>query len=230
MKNKLPKWLKRMVCTLSILLLIGCTTLLSINQYMKHTMQTRIISVEDAALLQDVDCILVLGCGVRNHRPSPMLSDRLETGLFLYDQKPEIKLLMSGDHGQKYYDEVNVMKDYAIAAGIPSEDIFMDHAGFSTYESMYRARDIFCAKKIIVVSQNYHLYRAIYVANALGLDAYGVSADSHTYPGQTYRDVREVLARNKDFFYCLYAPKPSCLGEAIPVNGNGNITNDKHLE
>jgi vancomycin permeability regulator SanA len=156
-----------------------------------------------------------------------MLKDRLDQGVQLYQQKASQKLLMSGDHGQADYDEVNAMKQYAIESGIPSEDIFMDHAGFSTYESMYRARDVFCAKKVIIVTQGYHLYRALYVAKTLGLDAYGVAAQSPPYTGQGYRDFRELLARNKDFFYAVLRPEPSFLGEAIPVSGNGNLTNDE---
>jgi vancomycin permeability regulator SanA len=117
------------------------------------------------------------------------------------------------------------MKAYAEKAGVPSENIFEDHAGFSTYESMYRAKEIFKAKKILIVTQEYHLYRAVYDARALGLDAYGVVAEpSMHYGGQTYRDIREVLARNKDFIFSIFKPKPTYLGEAIPISGNGNAT------
>ena len=102
----------------------------------------------------------------------------------------------------------------------------MDHAGFSTYESLYRARDIFQAKKIIIVTQEYHLYRALYIAQALGLDAYGVNADYRNYSGQTMRDIREILARNKDFLTSVFQPQPTYLGDAIPISGSGDLTND----
>lgn len=181
--------------------------------------------LEDTADLTDVDCILVLGCGVRpDGQPSLMLQDRLEAGLALYAADAASKLLMSGDHSRADYDEVNVMKNYALDAGVPSEDIFTDHAGLSTYESMYRARDVFCAKKIIIVSQRYHLYRAVYDARALGLDAYGIAAEDIHYGGQLIRDLREILARNKDFFYCLFQPEPTFLGDTIPVSGDGNLS------
>jgi vancomycin permeability regulator SanA len=150
----------------------------------------------------------------------------LEKGISLYEQNTSNKLLVSGDHGQENYNEVSVMKQYAIDAGIPSNDVFMDHAGFSTYDSMYRAREVFCAKKVIIVTQAYHLPRALYVANALGLDAYGVAAESQSYAGQAYRDFRELLARNKDFIYVHCSLKPSVLGDAIPVSGDGDITNN----
>jgi vancomycin permeability regulator SanA len=156
-----------------------------------------------------------------------MLRDRLERGVELYKQKSAPKLLMSGDHGQINYDEVNAMKQYAIENGVPSEDVFMDHAGFSTYETIYRARDVFDAKKVIIVTQEYHLYRALYIAKQLGVEAYGVSADLNRYAGQSMRDLREILARNKDFAKCIVKPKPTYLGEVISVSGNGDLTNDK---
>ena len=86
---------------------------------------------------------------------------------------------------------------------------------------------IFQAEKILIVTQKYHLYRAVYDARALGLDAYGVASDPRSYAGQIYRDIREILARNKDFIYSIIKPEPTYLGEPIPVNGNGNLTNDK---
>ena len=154
-----------------------------------------------------------------------MLRDRLDMGLRLLDLGAGPKLLMSGDHGQTDYDEVNVMKNYALDRGIASQDVFMDHAGFSTYESMYRARDIFCAETVIIVSQQYHLSRAVYDARALGLDAWGVAAEDINYLGQLMRNIREILARNKDFFYCLIQPEPTFLGEPIPIWGDGDLTN-----
>ena len=103
----------------------------------------------------------------------------------------------------------------------------MDHAGFSTYESMYRAKEVFEAKKVVIVTQKYHLHRALYVAEKLGIDAYGVSSDPRTYRGQFVREIREILARDKDFFKCIVKPEPTYLGDTIPVSGNGDTTNDK---
>ena len=118
------------------------------------------------------------------------------------------------------------MKQFAIDRGVPSSDVFMDHAGFSTYETMYRARDVFSAKKVVIVTQQYHLYRAIYVARQLGLEAYGVASDPREYAGQPIREAREILARVKDFVMCIFEPKPTYLGEVIPVFGDGDLTND----
>ena len=188
----------------------------------------RILTEEEAKSLSDVDCILVLGCGVRpDGTPSHMLEDRLKRGVSLYDNGVAPKILMSGDHGQDDYDEVNTMKDYALGEGVPTEDVFMDHAGFSTYESMYRAKEIFQAEKIVIVTQQYHLYRAVYIAEQLGLEAWGVNCDYRTYSGQFMRDVREVLARVKDFGMCILTPEPTYMGEVIPVQGDGRLTDDK---
>lgn len=187
----------------------------------------QIISSEEAAKLEDIDCILVLGCFVKDDgRPSDMLFDRLTRGVELYDMGAAPKLLMSGDHGREEYDEVAAMKQFAIDEGIPSEDVFMDHAGFSTYESIYRAKEIFQADKILIVTQEYHLHRALYIANQLGVEAYGVSSDYHTYVGQFMRDFREILARVKDCATCIFKPKPTYLGDAIPIFSDGNLTND----
>lgn len=211
-------------------LIVGLITVLfSVNAYVKFTAKDRIISEQTASELCDVDCILVLGCGVKLDRtPSDMLSDRLKVGISLYKSGAAPKLLMSGDHGRECYDEVNVMKQFAIDNEVPSADVFMDHAGFSTYESIYRAKEIFEAKKIIIVTQEYHLYRALYLAEKFDIEAYGVSADLQRYTSQDKRDFREVFARNKDFLTAVFKPKPTYLGDAIPVqNGNGDVTNDK---
>ena len=188
--------------------------------------KNNIITAEAAKKLYDIDCAVVLGAGVRDGKPTPMLKDRLLTGVELYKSGAAKKLIMSGDHGSDEYDEVNIMKSFAVERGVPDEDIFMDHAGFSTYETIYRAREIFEADNIIIVSQKYHLYRALYIAEKLGIKSVGVSADLDTYRGQTKRDLREILARDKDFFKCIFKPKPTYLGDKIPVSGNGNLTND----
>ena len=219
----------KILCILVCLGLLGAVAVLGINGIVIWSTDKQILTPEEAANLTDVDCILVLGCGVRNDgSPSDMLHDRLRMGVELYELGAAPKLLMTGDHGQEDYDEVFVMKSFAVDAGIASEDVFMDHAGFSTYESMYRAKEIFQAKKIIIVTQEYHLYRAIYIAEQLGMEAYGVAADYRSYSGQTARDVREILARVKDFGTSMFKPKPTYLGNAIPIWGDGNLTNDKN--
>lgn len=219
----------RIACLVIVFLgVLGAGAVFGINAWVKGSVKDRILTQQQAAQLKDVDCIVVLGCWVREDgTPSHMLEDRLKRSVALYDQNAAPKLLMSGDHGSETYDEVATMKQYALDAGIPSENVFMDHAGFSTYETIYRAKDIFCADKIIIVTQEYHLYRALYIARELGIDAYGVAADYRDYSGQFSRDVREVLARVKDFGMTILKPEPTYRGETIPISGNGNSTHDE---
>lgn len=221
---------KKILITFTVLIclsVIGIASILGMNYYVKRIGGKNIIAPEDAIKLKDVDCIIVLGCRVKEEgKPSDMLSDRLKRGIELYKQGAAPKIIMSGDHGQKEYDEVNTMKQIAVDAGVLSSDIFMDHAGFSTYESIYRAKEIFQADKIVVVTQNYHLYRALYIAEKLGVEAYGVGSDYRTYWGQASREAREILARSKEFVNTIIKPKPTYLGEVIPVSGNGDVTND----
>jgi SanA protein len=217
--------LKRFWIGLVCFCLVGLLLIAGMNLAVMGSKDYIVAAGETAGL--DADCILVLGAGITDAgNPSPMLQDRLLQGIALYEAGAAGKLLMSGDHGQTDYDEVNVMKQFAVDYGVASEDVFMDHAGFSTYESLYRARDVFAADKIIIVTQKYHLYRALYIADVLGIEAYGVASDSRTYQGQAYRELREILARCKDFIVCLFQPPPTFLGEAIPVSGDGDQTND----
>ena len=209
------------------LAVVGTTTLLVINAKVKSIGKERILTVEKSAELENVDCIIVLGCKVRDDGSlSHMLRDRLIRSIEVYETGVTPKLLMSGDHGQEDYDEVGTMKSYAVENGVPPQNVFMDHAGFSTYETVYRAKEIFQADKVIIVTQEYHLYRALYIAEQLGIEAYGVSADLNTYAGQYKRDLREVLARCKDWVMCVFRPEPTYLGEPIPISGNGDVTND----
>jgi len=219
--------MKKVIIFLVIIIAILGLIVLGINIYVKTSTKNQIIENEDYSNLKDIDCIIILGAGIWGNSPSPMLQDRLLQGIDLYEKGVSSKVIMSGDHGREEYDEVNVMKQYAIDNGVPSEDIFMDHAGFSSYESIYRAKDIFGVKKIVIVTQKYHLYRALHIANSLGLEAYGVGADPRQYVGAMYREIREILARNKDFVKCLFKPEPTYLGESIPVSGSGDVTNDK---
>ena len=231
MKKFLKKLLKirLFVVAVAIILAIAILSLSLValtNAVILFGTKDKIVTPDVATTLEDVDCIVILGCLVRSDgSPSDMLTDRLLTGTELYFKGASPIILMSGDHGQAEYDEVNAMKSFAIEKGVPSDDVFMDHAGFSTYESMYRAKEIFGADKIIVVTQGYHLPRALYVAKSLGIEAYGVSADVRTYRGQIVRDVRELLARTKDFAYTLFKPEPTYLGKPISLLGDASATN-----
>lgn len=228
---KINKKIRKIVCIVLAVGLLGMLAVAGLNGIVVGTASARILSEQEAAALPDVDCVLVLGCLVKDDGvPSDMIHDRLRKGVELYRLGAAPKLLMTGDHGRTGYDEVYAMKTYAIGQGVPSEDVFMDHAGFSTYESMYRARDVFGAKRIIIVTQRYHLYRAVYIARSLGLEAWGVPSDYNRYAGQFARDVREVLARVKDFGTSIFQPEPTYLGEMIPIFGDGNLTNDEKTD
>ena len=215
-------------CGIIIIVVIAVIAIiaLGINLFVRLSTKKQIIKENEYSNLSDVDCIIILGAGIWGGKPSPMLEDRLQEGIKLYQNNVADKIIMSGDHGKKEHDEVNIMKNYVVERGIPSEDIFMDHAGFSTYESIYRAKEIFQAKKIVIVTQKYHLYRALYIANRLGIEAYGVGSDPRQYEGATNREIREILARDKDFIKCIFKPNPTYLGDTIPVSGNGDVTND----
>lgn len=218
--------MKKLMKLIFSLAVIGIISILMINYVVTSSTNKQIISIDDVTSIDDIDCIIVLGCQVKSDGSlSLMLKDRLDKAIEVYNQT-NTKLLMSGDHGTIQYDEVNAMKNYAISQNIASSEVFMDHAGFSTYESIYRAKDVFQADKIIIISQEYHLYRALYIANQLGIDAYGVSCDDIKYSGQTQREIREVLARYKDYFSCLFKVKPTYLGEVIDLNQSGDLTND----
>jgi SanA protein len=226
-RNKYTRrWAGKAALLVSAAAVLTVIIVFIINAYVMAAVKGRIISEEEASVVEP-DCILVLGAGVwDNERPSHILEDRLKQSIELYKAGISDRLLMSGDHGSKDYDEVNVMKKYAVDREIPSEHVFMDHAGFSTYESLYRARDIFQAERVIIVTQEYHLYRALYIAERLGLEAYGIASDRRVYAGKVWNELREVVARVKDFFSCIIKPEPTYLGDVIPISGSGNLTND----
>ena len=222
----MKKAVKIIIVILVLLFVVAATAAFSVDSFVEAKAKERIITAEEATQISDADCIIVLGCRVwSDNTPSAMLSDRLKRGVELYKAGAAPKLLMSGDHGREDYDEVNVMRKYAEEEGVDSKDIFTDHAGFSTYETMYRAKEVFKVKKVIIVTQSYHLYRAVYDAEKLGLEAVGVVSYERDYDSkQPYRDVREIAARCKDFIYCIFKPKPTYLGEVIPINGDGEMS------
>ena len=175
------------------------------------------------------DAAIVLGAMVfQNGGLSDVLADRVDTGIELYKQGKVKKILMSGDHGQVTYDEVNAMRKYAIDHGVPEADVFMDHAGFATYDSMYRARDVFMVDNAIIVTHDFHLPRALFIAREMGIKASGVSSDKRQYRNIGYLYLREILARTKAVAQVSLGMKPKFLGPAIPISGDGRATKDKN--
>ena len=222
------KWIKRIFLIGVGICVLGVMAVFAMNGYIKSFVKDSLYYNEEVSDVPKVDCIMVLGAGVSDGgAPSLVLRDRLDKGIELYKRGVSERLLMTGDHGRKDYDEVNVMKQYAIDAGVPAEHIFMDHAGFSTYESMYRARDVFEVKSLAIVTQPYHEYRAVYAAKELGLTAYGTPSVATQYKGSWTLEVRETLARVKEFFNLLIKPEPTYLGEKISIHGTGEATDDR---
>jgi SanA protein len=181
----------------------------------------------DAPSAGVADCALVLGARVfTGGRVSQVLEDRLATALALYRSGGVKRILVSGDHGTAAYDEVNAMRAWLEARGVPPRDIFLDHAGFDTYSSMRRARDVFLARRVIVVTQRFHLPRALYVARALGLEADGAPADRRRYRGAVYLEAREIGARVRAFVDVTINRAPHHGGAPIPITGDGLATRD----
>jgi vancomycin permeability regulator SanA len=166
---------------------------------------------------------LVLGARVyQNGSMSPIFEDRAKVALRLYQEGKVQKILVSGDHGRKNYDEVNAAKEFFLDNGVPGEDVFLDHAGFDTYDSLYRARAVFQAESLIVCTQDFHLPRAVYIGRKLGLEVYGISADLQPYLGSQRWELRENAARVKAFVNALFKVKPKFLGPAIPLSGESS--------
>ena len=172
--------------------------------------------------------VLILGSQTHGTKLSPVLKDRVEAGIEIMKKQKGKKLLLSGDHGKLYYDEVNAMRLYVQtnAPSIPEEDIFLDHAGFSTWESVYRARDVFEVKDLLIVTQDFHISRAVCMARSLGIDAIGYGVNQDRFRGSSLRSwqIREYFARLKGFYSIITKPKPSYLGDKIPITGDGRDT------
>ena len=215
--------MKKKIAILLIIIIVLVTLMtLFINFYMINSTSNQIVGMDK--LDNDYDAIVVLGCKVEGNTPSLMLSRRLEKAKEVYN-KLETKLLLTGDHGKNNYDEVNVMKDYLLTYNIDSKDIFLDHAGFNTYDSLYRAKYVFETKKVVIITQRYHMYRALYLANKLDLEAVGVVADDIPQKMIMVKNkIREILSRDKNFFVGLIKPQSKYVGEVISLNQDGVVT------
>ena len=218
---RLRKWTKRML----LVVIVGLVLLLSLNLYIHLT--TAAYITDGQQNLSPAYTALVLGAKVyESGRPSAVLRDRLDSALELYQSGKVKRFLLSGDHGKKEYDEVNHMRIYLQRKGVPKRDIFLDHAGFDTYNSVVRARDIFEAEDIIIVTQDFHLPRAVFIARNKGLSARGFIADKRTYPREKYLRIREGLASVKAAMELLINRSPKFGGEKIPITGASSPSYD----
>lgn len=206
--SNLKKALSLLLITI-ISLLLGVVIL---NAVVILTSKPHIVSESEAlseAPEQPYDAIIVLGAGIRNGRPTPLLAERLDTGISLFKAGFSETLILSGDSEKPYeYDEVGVMTDYAVEKGVPRDAIIKDNLGLNTHSTVYRAKNLYGVHRYILVSQNYHLERGVFLARAFGADVLGVSADRQAIVGQLYRDLREIPARVKDFFVARFQLAP----------------------
>lgn len=169
--------------------------------------------------LPQAETAIVLGAGLlKNETPSGIFRDRLDIAVLLYTKKKVHTILVTGDDGTTTHNEVNPARDYLLLQGVPSEAIFLDHAGFDTYSSMYRAREVFLVTSAIIVTQSFHLPRSVFIAQRLGIQAYGTPADQHMYSFKN--NIREVFANVKATYDVLYHRKPKYLGKEIPITGD----------
>jgi len=210
--------IKYTIYFLSIIILICLGVNFLILEYLRD--------IKDISVLEESQVALVLGARVYNDRVSDIFKDRLDSAIELYAQKKVKKILVSGDHGKKSYDEVNVAKSYLLSNNIKEEDIFLDHAGFDTYDSLYRAKEVFGINNAIIISQSFHLPRALYIAHNLNINTQAFSADLHKYVGEERNNMREILARVKAFIDISFKSLPKFLGPKINIYGDGRQTWD----
>ena len=156
---------------------------------------------------------------LKNGALSPIFKDRVDAAIGLYRENKVSKILVSGDNSTVSYNEVNPVRNYLLEKGVPDRDIFLDHAGFDTYSTMYRARDIFGIASMLIATQSFHLPRAVFIARNLGITAYGVNADNGASLLRNY--IREALANVKAMLNLMLDRKPKYLGEKIPIAGDG---------
>ncbi len=223
-RSEIPLFLK-IFKTCLILFIAGCVSFFSIQTYIILYSKNSIKNVEE---LHNADAVLVLGALVHaNGTPSVTLSNRLNNAYEVYERGLANKIIVSGDHGRTEYNEVRAMKNYLLDKGVLEEDIFMDHAGFDTFDSMYRARDVFLVNSLIIATQDFHMSRAVYTAKRFGIETQGY-ATPDLYYRKRYNEVRESLARVKAFLDVeFFKSKPTYLGEVIPITGSGLLTEDE---
>ena len=226
MLKKFLSIIRRMFHYIFVLILTGFAATLIINISMIIWMKKYVYT--DPNQIPSRTTVMVLGAQTHGRNLSPILQDRVNGGIEIIQSGKGNKLLLSGDHGELYYDEVNAMRLYVLANAkdILHENIFMDHAGFSTWDSMYRAKDVFEVKDLIVVTQKFHISRAICMARSLGIDAVGFAVNEEKFKGRTlwaWR-IREYFARIKALYSIVFRPKPRYLGDKIHISGDGRST------
>jgi SanA protein len=198
--------------------MLGCVPI-ALRWWTDHWSKKRIYTVQSVPARR---VAIVFGAGIwRDGSLSDILADRVDTAVELYRLGKVRKLLMTGDNRFVDYNEPGRMRDYAVARGVPSTDIVLDYAGRSTYDSCYRASYIFGVTDAILVTQAYHLDRALFTANHLGIDAIGVGADRHDYVYLRQYWWRELLATSLAFWEVLVSHPTPVLGNKLPIFPGG---------
>ena len=191
---------------------------LAINAYVYLATTARIYQSADAS--PTVEAVIIPGAAIlRSGKMSPIFQDRADMAIQLYAAGKAHKILVSGDNSTLSHNEVNPVRTYLLQNGIPDEDIFLDHAGFDTYSTMYRARYVFGVDSAVVATQSFHLPRSVFLAKELGIDAYGVNADAGRSNIKNY--FREALASVKAVINLFSHREPKYLGDPIPIEGDG---------
>ena len=216
----MKKYFKIFLCAA----IIGLAAILSVNYYVKSSTKKYIHYSLKRFPKNDVG--IIFGAGINGDQPSKYLKDRLDAGILLWKAKRINKILLSGDNGREEYDELTVMKNYCFNHGVDTTKIFIDYAGFDTYSTMYRAKHIFKIKKATLISQKYHLNRAIYIGQKLGIKSVGYSANKGEYLGYNYVRFREYGSIFKSFFDVLRNRQPRFLGGEININGESNYSKE----
>lgn len=216
--------MKKLLKNLIYLSIIGLIAIVSVNLYVKSS--TRDLIYDTLNKLPKNEVGIIFGAGINGDQPSKYLKDRLDAGILLYRSKKIDKILLSGDNGSDEHDELTVMKTYCFNHGVDTTKIFIDYAGFDTYSTMSRAKSIFKIKSATLVTQEYHLNRAIYIGNKLGVNAIGFSANVGVYKGYKYVTFREYLSIFKSFLDVARNRDPHFSGQTIDINGVSNYSKE----
>jgi SanA protein len=221
---KLLKKYFKLFCLLSI---VGIICIASVNYFIKD--QTNDLIIEDLNQIPNTKVAIIFGAGINGNTPSSYLQDRLDAGILLYKTQKVKKLLLSGDNGNDAHDELTVMKNYCFEKGVDTTKIYLDYAGFDTYSTMYRAKKIFDLDSAILVSQKYHLNRAIYLGSKMGVKSIGFVANKREYTNYLYVQFREFFSVFKSTIDVLRNRKPRFLGEKVSIDGVSNYTKPEKI-
>ena len=213
------KWFYRITAISVIVGAVGILSIYLINTRMKsQTADKYKTTIMEVKTETPPRIAIVLGAKVwENGEPSDALNDRIVTAVELYRAGRVKKILMSGDNPSENYDEPTAMKATAVKLGVPENAIVLDFAGRRTYDTCYRAKEIFAVQKAIVVTQEFHQARTLYLCNNLGVDSVGITANRRKYQGESYWAFREFFSRASAWFEINFLPFAPVSGAKEPI-------------